>query len=154
MPEIILLSGEKTLIDIEDIDLIVFKWSYNKRDNCASFRINKKFVYLSRIIGRRMGFSESLEIDHKNTDSLDNRRENLRSATRLQNGANRNLQINNTSGYKGVYFHKQNGKWIARIKEFGRNINLGSYKTPEEAAIEYNNAAKRLYGEFACLNPI
>ena len=87
--------------------------------------------------------------DHANRNSLDNRRNNLRKASRSQQNCNRKMQKNNTSGYKGVSFAE--GYWRAQIWQ-GQRIHLGYYKTKEEAARAYDEAAKKLHGEFAVLN--
>ena len=84
--------------------------------------------------------------DHRNGNGLDNQRVNLRPATRSQNMANRRLNSNSASGFKGV--HRQRNRWIAHCK----SIYLGSFTTAEEAARAYDAAARELFGEFARLN--
>ena len=75
-------------------------------------------------------------IDHINMDKQDNRLENLREATKDLNMINRGLFSNNTSGASGVSFH--NGKWRARISEYGEERYLGKYETFEEAKKVYD----------------
>lgn len=87
------------------------------------------------------------DVDHVNQDKADNRWANLRHATRSQNNANRGKQINNSSGYKGVTFHR--GKWRAKIKHGGHHIDLGRYESKEQASHAYIAAANKMYGEFA-----
>lgn len=82
--------------------------------------------------------------DHKNRDSLDNRRDNLRIASFSVSGFNRNIQSNNTSGTKGVRWHTQNKKWIAQIKVNRRWIYLGSFKS-KSLAIEARLKAEDAY---------
>lgn len=89
-------------------------------------------------------------IDHKNGDSLDNRKENLRACTRLQNMANQKLSKRNTSGYKGV--RKEWNRWTATIYKQGIRYKIGAFETAEEAARAYDAKAKELSGEFAFLN--
>ena len=93
----------------------------------------------------------SFTIDHKNTDSTDNRICNLRPATRSQNNANRHVRRDSVSGIKGVSFHKQRKKWMARIKKDNNHIHLGLFNTPEEAKAAYDLAAIKYHGEFARL---
>lgn len=96
-------------------------------------------------------------IDHKdNTDTLDNRRQNIRFGTRQQNTFNRGKPNNVTasSKYKGVYFSKERNKYRARLTYNYKSIHLGQYKTQEEAAIAYNNGAIKYFGEFALLNKL
>jgi hypothetical protein len=90
-----------------------------------------------------------VEVDHINGNRRDNRRENLRLASKSQNQANRKLNKNSTTGYKGVSFDK--GKYRASIGGKPREY-LGSFDTAQEAAIAYNAAAQARYGAFAGLN--
>ena len=94
------------------------------------------------------------EIDHKDCDPLNNKWSNLRVATRSQNNANKLRQRRNTSGYKGVWFRKNTGRWQCEIKCDGKKISLGCYDTPEEAAMIYNRKALEVFGEYARLNEI
>ena len=97
---------------------------------------------------------DNLEVDHINHDRHDNRLENLRLVTRQQNVFNRRLNKNNTSGYKGVYRVKNSKRWYAHIMLDYKFISLGGYVTKEDAALAYNLAAKKYFGEYAYLNPI
>jgi HNH endonuclease len=101
-----------------------------------------------------MGNPKGLEIDHKNGDGLLNTEENLRVATRSQNGCNRGPQSNNTSGYKGVAWYSRYSMWLSFITINGKRKSLGYFDTPIHAAAVYNYAAKRLHGEFAVLNDL
>jgi len=92
------------------------------------------------------------EIDHKNGNGLDNRRDNLRICTHANNMCNRRIGKNNKSGYKGVYFTKSGNAWRSKLRFKGRNINLGNFKKPIDAAIAYDNAAMKYFGEFARTN--
>jgi hypothetical protein len=97
---------------------------------------------------------DGIEVDHENRNGLDCRRTNLRLATHRQNIMNTGLRPANTSGYKGVSWDKENQKWRASIRAYGRSYNLGRFSTKEEAARAYNEAASRLHGSFARLNLI
>lgn len=95
------------------------------------------------------------EIDHKNGTPGDDRLENLRIATRCENCRNTKIRSNNSSGFKGVSWDKANGKWVARVREpDGAYKNLGRFKNPTEAALAYNIAATKYYGEFAKVNAL
>ena len=89
------------------------------------------------------------EVDHRNTIRDDNRFSNLRLADDTQNMANKSLQSNNTTGFKGVSLNKATGKYVASIQKDGRYKYLGLHKTPEMAHAAYVSAAKQLFGEFA-----
>lgn len=94
------------------------------------------------------------QLDHIDRDPTNNTIENLREVTTQQNCYNRHLQVNNTSGYKGVSFRKDLKKkpWVAGIKVDGRRLSLGYYETAEEAARAYDQKAKELFKEYGWLN--
>lgn len=94
----------------------------------------------------------ALQVDHVNGDTLDNRRENLRCATKDQNQQNRRKTGRASSQWKGVWRHHQNETWCAEIKVNKEKIGLGSFKSEEAAARAYDAAARRWFGEFARLN--
>lgn len=87
-------------------------------------------------------------LDHINGDRTDNRISNLREATRAQNGCNRGPQANNTSGYKGVTWHKRIGRWQAQITVDGTLLHLGHHDTPEAAYAAYCAANRERHGKF------
>lgn len=95
------------------------------------------------------GDKPDLILDHINGVPHDNRIENLRVATNAQNLANRGKNKNNTSGYKGVYLHKNTKRWVASIKHLGQKYHLGCYATPHEAHEAYKQACTRLNNQFA-----
>jgi hypothetical protein len=91
------------------------------------------------------------EIDHKNGNGLDNRKANLREATRSQQTANaRKTSRPKSSIYKGVCRFR--GAWVARIQPDGKCIHLGTFHDEKEAALAYDNAAREMFGEFANTN--
>ena len=97
------------------------------------------------------GKSNCEEIDHINRVRSDNRIENLRPCTRVQNLANSRAK---GSGYKGVSVCKQTGRWVAQIGVNYKNIKIGRFDTAEEAAVAYNEAAKLYFGDFAFQNEV
>ena len=88
-------------------------------------------------------------IDHKNGIKTDNRPCNLRVATAAENQANAKTPRNNTSGIKGVCYHKTIKKWMASIHLNGKDICLGYYPTKEEAGTVVQAAREKAHGEFA-----
>lgn len=92
------------------------------------------------------------EIDHVNGQKLDNRRENLRIATRGQNSANAGPRRNNKTGFRGVFQGRDRKTWYARINVNRTSIYLGTYDDPILAALAYDNAAKKHFGEYAGVN--
>lgn len=159
--EIPLTRGYKTLIDEIDADLSNFKWqAHNGPSNRTMYATRwsympenkKKFLRLHRVILSRMlnrDLSSEEEVDHINGNGLDNRRNNLRLATKAQNQQNASKRKDNTSGYKGVTWHKASGKWYARIGSEDGHKNLGLFLTPEEAYEAYKKEARRRFGEFS-----
>jgi hypothetical protein len=93
------------------------------------------------------------EVDHINGNTLDNRRSiNLRLSDHRRNSGNRGPNSNNTSGFKGVSFDKESGKYSANIRDHGKQKKLGRFPTAELAARAYDRAAVEVFGEFAWLN--
>lgn len=90
-----------------------------------------------------------MEVDHRNGIRSDNSWSNLRLATQQQNQANSRRPKNNTSGFKGVFWNKQRGKWAAKINPGGRQVHLGFFDNPKEAAGAYRTAAQAFFGDYA-----
>ena len=89
--------------------------------------------------------------DHKNGDTLDNQRPNLRITTNAENGRNRRRHRDNASGFKGVHWNKPRQRWQARITIDGQLLHLGHRHTAKAAFEElYVPAALKHFGEFAC----
>jgi hypothetical protein len=93
-------------------------------------------------------FGDKRKVDHENGDGLCNTKGNLRIATSIQNARNRVAHKGNTSGYKGVCWEKDRGKWHAHITSDGKSRRLGSFEDKERAHFAYCEAAARLHGEF------
>jgi AP2 domain len=91
-------------------------------------------------------------VDHIDGDGLNNRRSNLRLASLNDQAHNKRLQMNNTTGFKGVFHQRK--RFFARIRINSKAIFLGTFNTALEAARAYNEAAKKYHGEFAVLNDV
>ena len=105
---------------------------------------NKKKIYLHRAI-----FGDTpLEVDHIDTDGLNNRRFNLRSATRAENARNQRTRSNNVSGFRGVSYQAETGKWRAQIRFGGKTKHLGCFAIKEDARAAYANASVVFHGDF------
>lgn len=153
MKEIKLTQDKVALVDDEDYEqLIQYKWQYFKsRDKEYASRVDKN---RSKILMHRqiMKTPKGLDCDHEDGNGLNNQRYNLRNCTRRQNLMNKRSDKNTTSKYKGVSKHYK--KWIAHIKVNSKVLHLGSFTYEDDAALAYNWAAKKHFGEFAKLNII
>ena len=159
MPTINLIRGYSTLVDDEDFERFgMLRWSVREaatQSVCYPYAVihirnpRRGFIYLHRSI---TGCPDGLVVDHINGDTLDNRRSNLRICTRGENARNQQLSCSNTSGFKGVT--RSGPKWHAQISAGPgkRRVHIGNFKTPVEAAMAYDAAARKYHGEFARLN--
>ena len=88
------------------------------------------------------------QVDHKDGNRTNNAWHNLREATHSENVLNAKRARNNTTGYKGVSFHKAAGKWSAQIYLGGKSQHLGLFDSPKDAHAAYLRAAHETHPEF------
>lgn len=157
MKEIPLTQGCVALVDDEDYQLLnSFTW-FTHRTRSSNYARNNAYndgtrihQYMHRIV---LGIKDAaIHVDHVNGNGLDNRRQNLRMASQFENARNRQLNRNNTSGFKGVF--RGSRGWRVQLRHNGTRIWGGCYGTAIEAAEAYNKLALQYHGEFACLNQI
>ncbi len=155
MVKIKLTQGYTAIVDDEDGDLADYKWCVKVKGNgrriyaVSHMGQGKKMAWLHRVILERMTqrpFPVGMESDHANGNTLDNRRHNLRIATRSQNKMNSKRRASATTRFRGVSRNGKNG-WMARIGDGGKTIYLGTFRNEEEAARAYNEADIAEYGE-------
>lgn len=146
---IVLTQGKIALVDKHDLEwLSEFNWCAVNKKTCwyaVSPKVKRKrpAIYMHQLL-----LPTTLTVDHINGNGLDNRRSNLRKATVQQNNANRRGFLK----FKGVC---EEGKGFrAQITVNGKSIYLGNFPTEIEAAIAYNTAAYKAFGEFARLNNV
>jgi hypothetical protein len=148
-----LTKGLVAIVDLVDEELASVNWCAIGCGN-GSFYAGRHTGHgtalLHRVVAERAGLdiSDSL-VDHRDGDKMNCRRDNLRAATRAQNGFNRGADAKNTSGAKGVSWVKAKGKWRAEICANGKRQHLGYFAAKEDASEAYRIAANELHGEFA-----
>jgi hypothetical protein len=144
-------------IDTDDLNKIKkFNWVIHPKDK--KFYISTKMkikgkqknIQLHRFIMNI--YNPNIFVDHKNGNTFDVRKSNLRFCNQYQNRHNSKIRKDNSSGYKGVYWHKNNNKWCCRIGCNNRKIFLGYFDNKIDAAKTYNKAALKYHGEFARIN--
>lgn len=161
-------------VDDEDYEyLMQFNWCVSIRNN-TNYAVSSKKIEVNAIKKRfpmQSVITKSLLlIDHIDRNGLNNQKNNLREATKSQNGMNKNPY--GSSKYLGVclyryrkkkflkksqiikYYYPTRIRWVAKINIHGRSQHLGIFTTEEAAALAYNEAAKKYHGEFANLNVI
>lgn len=150
-----LVDNKRVYLNKEDLSIFnQYDWHLiNKKGTyyVASQNNKGKTIYLARLI---MKAEKGTLVDHKNGDTLDNTRENLRLCTKTQNAQNMKPNKNTTSKYKGVCWDKFRQKWRVNIKVNNKQTFLGRFDCENEAAIQYNKYATLYYGEFARLNKV
>lgn len=154
MTAIALTQGKVALVDDADVAaLAAHKWHAVHINGYwyAATRIGKKTVTMHVFL---MNPPSGKDVDHWNRDGLDNRRENMRICTRSQNLANQERKsARKTSLYKGVC-RIPGGRWQTQLYKDGQRFDVGRFDTEQEAALAYNAAAVKFFGEFARLNDI
>lgn len=141
-----------------DLDLMDFNWYINNGYYARTIRSKgsiRHTQYLHRVILERMlgrSLVEGETVDHIDNDKLNNQRDNLRLATQSENNYNVGKQSNNTSGYKGVTWHKKDQRWQAQISVGKSYKYLGQFDSREAAYEAYKQAAIKLHGEFVKLD--
>lgn len=149
-------SNLKALVDDEDYEsLSTFRWRILTNGDksyaiTGLHRENTEMLMHHVLLPKGVGY----QTDHKDGNGLNNQKYNLRYATVNQNQYNRGKTKANTSGFKGVFYAYASGNWRSQIKVDGKLIYLGTYKTPERAALAYNEGARKYHGEFAYQNPL
>lgn len=157
--EIPLTKGKTALVDDEDYELLSKrKWQAhkgNRSNNWYARRITSKNGRILTIIMHRliMNAPDEMVVDHIDHNGLNNQKANLRLCTKAQNFCNRTKNYNNTSGYKGVS-RVRGRKWVAYIGRVSEGHHLGTFEDAKTAAMAYNQAAIKKYGEYAFLNPV
>ena len=151
-----LTQGYVAKVDVEDLaELTQFNWYarwsvftqsyYAQRTDLSGEK--PKTVQMHRVL---LGITDpKQQVDHRDHDTLENRKFNLRIGTSKQNCHNRRRGAANTSGFKGVSFDSRRHKFVSQINFDGKVRHLGAFETPEEAHQVYVEEASRLDPEFS-----
>lgn len=138
-----LTRGQFAIVDKSDFEWLstLCKWQAKINSTNSAYYATSRSGLMARVI---MNAKEGEIVDHRNGDTLDNRRENLRKCTQSQNAMNR---VKTPNKYlRGVYF--KYGKFRAHIKMGGKQVYLGTFDTEIDAHSAYLKAAKELHGDF------
>lgn len=150
--------GLSTLVDDEDYDkLIKHTWSVSTKGyvvTTISDKTKKSGKFTLSMHRFVVNAPNDMQVDHKHGNRLDNRKSELRICTPVQNSRNRKVNHTSLSGYKGAWWSKSNKKWLSFIRLNNKRKYLGFFGTAEEAALAYNKATIKHFGEFARLNDI
>lgn len=150
--------GRFTIFDKEDSErLSGYAWSFSKRGYAERVTWKNRHIAMHRLIS---GASPGQKVDHANRITLDNRKGNLRFATSSQNLGNAKKRKDGLhSAFKGVTFDKRDKRWMAQGvadklpgQKRGKMLCLGKFGDEKQAALAYNEYAKKKFGEFASLN--
>lgn len=149
-------STAKCLIDECDFELVSrYKWyevatqwvSYARSTSRTKETGNQELMH--RLILRP---KHGEEVDHKNSQGLDNRRENIRICTSVDNRGNTRKQHGTSSKYKGVCWDSSKSKWVVHIHRRDKQYFLGYFDDEDDAGKAYDEAAKEYFGEYARTN--
>lgn len=152
-----LTKGYEAVIDAADAEF-VGRWNWcafvqkNGRIYAARGEKHKgkcKLILMHRVL---MNTPEGYDTDHADMNGLNNKRTNLRVASRSENMRNSRRRKASATGLKGVGIHSQSGKFRARLMVDYKDRHLGLYDTAEEAYEAYCAAAPKHHGEFARTN--
>lgn len=154
MREIQLTQGFVTIVDDEEFEnLAGYRWfAHRGKTTVYAYRRGPRTpgkqpcILMHRVIARASG---DQDVDHRDGDGLNNQRTNLRLANDSQNAANRTRLTSNTSGRRGVTWHRKLRRWQVSIKKSRKAIYLGLFDDLDDAARAYDVAARELFGEFA-----
>lgn len=156
MQHIILTQNRYAIVDDEDfVRVSIYNWQYHNQGYAhRTYRVNGKKTTISMHRFIMGDIPEGLEVDHKDSNGLNNQKNNLRICKPSDNRKNRSKGINCTSRFKGVTKQKNRNNYRVTINHNKKMYHLGCFDNEIKAALAYNIKAKELHGEFAKLNEV
>lgn len=149
------ILGETTVSDSDFTRLSQFRWEFITDTRGRKYVMRRETRDGKRVTLRMhreilgLALFEETQVDHIDNNPLNNQRSNLRKCSLSENHRNRSMARNNSTGLKGVYFHKRDKCWTSCIGVNGKQIWLGKFKKKTDARNAYVAAAKKYHGEFA-----
>lgn len=139
-------NGEPFYFDKEDFPLIVpYSWWIDKKGYVCATISDHKNIKQHRLI---LHCTDNVVVDHIYHKLNDNRKSQIRIATRQENQRNQKVNKANTSGKTGVCLNKKNGKWRAYITIMNKQKSLGHFENYDEAVQARIKAEKEMFGSF------
>jgi hypothetical protein len=150
--EIPLTQGKVAIVDVADYEwLSQWKWCANNQHGIW-YAVRAKRPELIRMHRVILDAKAGQIVDHIDGNGLNNRRANIRLCTSHQNSMNMSRQTRGSSRFRGVAWQKTQNVWVARIRDGEKLLYLGRFSDEVKAALAYDAAAQRIFGEFARLN--
>lgn len=151
MKRIELTHGSFALVDDNMFDVLSARsWHLCAKGyavtNVPGHTRRQRTVRMHRLV---IGALDEQEVDHIDGNPLNNQLDNLRLVTHQENMFNQRKRRLSSSRYKGVTWCKRSERWLAQIMKDKRNKCLGYFTDEADAARAYDDAARRLFGEFA-----
>lgn len=146
-------TGKHALVDNSDYHWLThFRWN----EFVQKSKLGQSYACTTlsghTILMHKMILTNAKYVDHKDCNGLNNQRSNLRSCSGTLNGANSRKRLGTSSKYKGVYWHKTTGRWRAVVSCEHKQYHLGTFRDEKPAALAYDTAAIRLFGQYARVN--
>lgn len=157
MKTIRLTRNKFALVDDQDFNwLNEFNWYAHKGKSPGLWYVSRGVnkpkrttISMHRLI---LDVPQGVDIDHIDRNGLNNQRNNLRVATKIQNAGNQRKIVGASSRYKGVTWHKRDNRWQAQLQTKKRMLFLGTFTIEQEAALAYDEAAMKYFGAYAYTN--
>lgn len=141
-------SDKTMMVDLDVWDSWAKNYLWRESKDGYAYTAHRKY---GRTFFHRKAFPDcpdGMVRDHIDGNRLNNTRKNIRFVTPSQNMFNRGISEINTSGYNGVYFHKDTGKWAAEIRANRKRIHLGLFSEKEDAIAARKQAEIELFGKY------